>query len=409
MVLSNIPKLQLNDIEFKILYTTGEGLCGITLALTTKNNPTNYPLLICKLFKSIQMCEKPNDNIYNKVQNYNITSKLIGIQKLTDKFKYQYTDLEGFKVKGIFENYIYYYEIGGFCNLTQYLDILREFKYENIYYLKKYINDILKSIKKLNYETGILHHDLRTDNIMIKNSYSYYLFNLYNLYLKEKNEDTKKKLLKEINKYIFDKGSYKKILDETILKNNGLFKSGLISINNVNVSIIDFDMAYDLNNNFKKYISKYNLNNKNVKDTLQLIYNVWINSDVIQFLYDLLERISFINCIDTNNDNMKEILKYIEDLIEKTINEIISNTSLKELKNVQLSYIILNNILTMTHNIKSNKEFDILFNYVFTKQYLKDKDYLHYDYIYSKNLAEKYLFINKINLNEKDKKLVFKK
>lgn len=409
MVLSNIPKLQLNDIEFKILYTTGEGLCGLTLALTTKNNPTNYPLLICKLFKSIQMCEKPNDNIYNKVQNYNITSKLIGIQKLTDKFKYQYTDLEGFKVKGIFENYIYYYEIGGFCNLTQYLDILREFKYENIYYLKKYINDVLKSIKNLNYETGILHHDLRTDNIMIKNSYSYYLFNLYNLYLKEKNEDTKKKLLKEINKYIFDKGSYKKILDETILKNNGLFKSGLISINNVNVSIIDFDMAYDLNVNFKKYISKYNLNNKNVKDTLQLIYNVWINSDILQILYDLLERISFINCIETNNDNMKEILKYIEDLIEKTINEIISNTSLKELKNVQLSYIILNNILTMTHNIKSNKEFDILFNYVYTKQYLKDKDYLHYDYIYSKNLAEKYLFINKINLNEKDKKLVFKK
>ena len=409
MVLSDIPKLQLNDIEFKILYTTGEGLCGITLALTTKNNPTNYPLLICKLFKSIQLCEKPNDNIYNKVQNYNITSKLIGIQKLTDKFKYEYTDLEGFKVKGIFENYIYYYEIGGFCNLTQYLSILREFKYENIDYLKKYINDILKSIKKLNYETGILHHDLRTDNIMIKNSYSYYLFNLYNLYLKEKNEDTKKKLLKELNKYIFDKGSYKKILDETILKNTDLFKSGLITINNINVSIIDFDMAYDLNVNFKKYISKYNLNNKNVKDTLQLIYNIWINSDIFQILYDLLERISFINCIDTNNDNMKDILKYIEDLIEKTINEIISNTSLKELKNVQLSYIILNNILTMTHNIKSNKEFDILFNYIFTKQYLKDKDYLHYDYIYSKNLAEKYLFINKINLNEKDKKLVYKK
>ena len=108
MVLSDIPKLQLNDIEFKILYTTGEGLCGITLALTTKNNSTNYPLLICKLFKSIQLCNKPNDNIYNKVQNYNITSKLIGIQKLTDKFKYQYTDLEGFKVKGIFENYIYF-------------------------------------------------------------------------------------------------------------------------------------------------------------------------------------------------------------------------------------------------------------------------------------------------------------
>ena len=409
MVLSDIPKLQLNDIEFKILYTTGEGLCGLTLALTTKNNPTNYPLLICKLFKSIQLCEKPNDNIYNKVQNYNITSKLIGIQKLTDKFKYEYTDLEGFKVKGVFENYIYYYEIGGFCNFTQYLSILREFKYENIDYLKKYINDILKSIKKLNYETGILHHDLRTDNIMIKNSYSYYLFNLYNLYLKEKNEGTKKKLLKEINKYIFDKGSYKKILDETILKNNGLFKSGLISINNVNVSIIDFDMAYDLNVNFKKYISKYNLNNKNVKDTLQLIYNVWINSDILQILYDLLERISFINCIETNNDNMKDILKYIEDLIENSINEIISNSILKELKNVQLSYIILNNILTMTHNIKSNKEFDILFNYVFTKQFLKDKDYLHYDYIYSKNLAEKYLFINKINLNEKDKKLVFKK
>ena len=409
MVLSDIPKLQLNDIEFKILYTTGEGLCGITLALTTKNNPTNYPLLICKLFKSIQLCEKPNDNIYNKVQNYNITSKLIGIQKLTDKFKYEYIDLEGFKVKGIFENYIYYYEIGGFCNLTQYLSILREFKYENIDYLKKYINDILKSIKKLNYETGILHHDLRTDNIMIKNSYSYYLFNLYNLYLKEKNEDTKKKLLKELNKYIFDKGSYKKILDETILKNTDLFKSGLITINNINVSIIDFDMAYDLNVNFKKYISKYNLNNKNVKDTLQLIYNVWINSDILQILYDLLERISFINCIETNNDNMKDILKYIEDLIENSINEIISNSILKELKNVQLSYIILNNILTMTHNIKSNKEFDILFNYVYTKQYLKDKDYLHYDYIYSKNLAEKYLFINKINLNEKDKKLVYKK
>lgn len=81
----------------------------------------------------------------------------------------------------------------------------------------------------------------------------------------------------------------------------------------------------------------------------------------------MLECISISNYNYTNNDNMKNILIFIEDTFEKIINELINNTSLKKLKNIQLSYIIINNILIMTFNIKNNKDFDILFNYVYTK------------------------------------------
>lgn len=65
-------------------------------------------------------------------------------------------------------------------------------------------------------------------------------------------------MLKEINNYLFNKSYNKKLLNINLLKNNDLLKSEIISLNN-NISIIDFDMAYNLNDNFKKYISKYNL------------------------------------------------------------------------------------------------------------------------------------------------------
>ncbi len=409
MVLHNIPQLRINNIDLKILYTVGEGLCGVILGLTTKNNPTTYPLLTCKLFKISILCDKPNTNIYNNLKKYNITSKLIGIQNVSDKFEYEYTDFEGYKVKSVFNNIIHYYNIGGICNLTQYIHLLTEDEFKNIEYIKKYIRDILKNIKKINVETGILHHDLRTDNIMIKNNYSYYLFNLYNLYLKEQNENNKKKILKEINKYLFNKNTNKKLLDENLLKNNELYKLGLISITNNDITIIDFNRAYNLNDNFKKYIKPYNLNNKNVKQILQLIYNIWLNSDAISILFSLLEHISIINCNYKNNDNMKNIQIYIENIFDKLINEIIDNTILKELNNTQLAYIFLNIILTFTYNIKNNIDFDNVFNYIYTKQYLKNKEYLHYDYIYYGNLADKYINHNKINLSENDKKQVYKK
>lgn len=409
MVLSDIPQLKINNIDLKILYVIGEGMCGITLALTTKQNSTTYPLLICKLFKNIQFCKNPNDTVYNELIKYNITPKLISIQHLSDNFKYEYLDFEGYKVKNIFKNIIYYYEIGGFCNLTQYISILQINKYDNIEYLKKYINDILNIIEKIN-KIGIIHHDLKCDNIMIKNEYTYYLFNLYNLYNKEKNENNKIKLLNEINKYMFTKNKLKiSLSDNKLLKNNNLVKSNLISINNkYNISLIDFDFSFNINKEFKTYINKYNLKNKNVKNILQLIYNVWMKCDVINVLFELMEKIKIHSCFNKINNNINDILQFIEFKYKNVINEIINNTViLKELNNNYIAYNIINNILTMTYNI-NDETFYYMFNYLYTKQYIKDNDYLYYNYEYCKNITNKYLYDNPIKLNEKDKKQIYK-
>ena len=405
MVLSDIPKLKVNNIEFKILYIIGEGLCGITLALTTKQKPTKYPLLICKLFRNSSLCNNPNQEIYNKIQKFNFTPKLIGIQNLSDNFKYSYLDLEGLKRKDIFKNIIYYYEIGGICNLTQYLYILQNTNYNNIEYLKKYINDILNIIIKIN-KTGILHHDLRCDNIMIKNEYTYYLFNLFNLYNKETNEDNKAKLLKEISKYLFNQDKLKSSLsDINLLKNNGLIKLDLITINNINnISLIDFDFSINLNYDFKKYIQNYDLKNKDNKNILQLIYNIWVNCDIINILYEIMEKINIHNCFHQINENSINILKFVENKYKKIIERIINNSSiLKELNNEYKAYHIINNVLTMLYNI-NNETFNSMFNYLYTKQYLKDNDYLYYNSDYCKNIANKYLYDNPIKLNKKDLK-----
>ncbi len=411
MVLSNIPKLKINNIELEILYLIWEGKCGITLALTTKNNPTNYPLLICKFFRNSQYCSNPKNKIYNELTKYNITPKLIGIQKTQDNFKYEYINIDGLKVKEIFKNNIYYYEIGGICNLSQYLLLLKENKYNNIEYLKNYVNIIINNITNININSNILHHDLICDNIMIKNKYTLYLFNIFNLYLKEKNDIKKKKLLKELNKYLFNTTNLnKKLTDDNLLKDNELYKSKIITMNNKhNISFIDFDFAININDTFKSLINKYNLNNNMVKYSIQLIYNIWFKCDLLNVLFELIEKIHIDYSFNNFSNNITDILRYIENKYKSIITDIINNTFLlKNINNNIIAYNVINNVLTMIYNI-NNKSFDNLFKYIYTNQYLKDNDYLYYNYEHCKYIANKYLKDNTIILNENSKKHIYKK
>ena len=86
MTLNNLPQLILNNEELKILNTIGEGGMGLTLGLTYKNNPTNYPLLVCKLYKKFPEWIEKNLKNYLKMYEAGFSPKLLGIQKTENEY-----------------------------------------------------------------------------------------------------------------------------------------------------------------------------------------------------------------------------------------------------------------------------------------------------------------------------------
>ena len=366
MVLTKF-NLILNEIEYKILYKINEGSYGITYALTTKKNSTKYPILICKFYKNISNNTKTNIKLYNKLTKYNFIPKLYGIQTLSDKFEYD---------NNIYDKYIYYYEIGGICTLGEYISLLNlnNFSLFGINNLKKYINEIINNITELN-KNNIIHQDLNKYNIMIKNNYTNYLFDLCNKLENEYNNNKRKEILKEINKYLFTN----KNLNKNLLDNDNNKKKL--------ISFIDFDKAIYLNETFNKYIKKYNLKNKTIKNELLLIYNIWKNNDIIKILYNLMDTLHSYQY----NKYIKLILSNIENKYENILNNIIKNNEILNKLDKIISYNIINNIHNIIVNITNQNSFNKLFNYIHYKEYLKDKDYLYYpDYHIIEN-KQKYM------------------
>jgi len=417
MDLSRLPKLKLNNIDLIPLYIVGEGVGGLTIALTTKNNSTKFPLLICKIIKEIDNNSKPFINKYQELEKYDITPRLLGVQTLKKSFKFYGKNNIDKTNECTYRNYVYYFEIGGICTLTQYLSLLTEFKFENIDYLKLYYENIIKNITKINKELGLIHKDFHCSNIMIKNDYTIYLFDIFNKYDKIKNNKNKptekQEYLKILRKYLFDINGIKKelndknIIEHTELKN--LIKTDKNHYTNKNiVSFIDWDFSIDINKKFTRYIDKYNVKNQDVKNIIQLLYNIIFNIDIKEFLFDLMIRLDDIKSIKRYNQNITILLESIENKYEEILKIIILNTELlKNIKNECISYYVINDITNMCYNINKTN-FDYIFNYIYSKQYLKDKSYLYQDkYWHSQNNFHYYIELNPIELTEKEKKKVY--
>ncbi len=331
MDLSKLPKLKLNDIELIPLYIVGEGVGGLIIALTTKNNPTLFPLLVCKIIKDIKNNSKPLMNKYNELQKYDITPKLLGIQILNKPFKWYGKNNENHTNECIYRNHIYYFEIGGICTLTQYLTLLIEFKFENIDYLKLYYENIIKNITKINKESELIHKDFHCSNVMIKNDYTIYLFDIFNKYNKIKNNKSKlneiHNYLKILRKYLFDINGIKKELNDENIINNTELKNiinkdknqELIKDKNI-ISFIDWDNSININKKFTKYIDKYNVKNQDVKNIIQLLYNILFNIDIKEFLFDLMIRLDDIKSSNKcYNQNINILLESVENKYEEVL------------------------------------------------------------------------------------------
>lgn len=403
MDLSKLPKLILNNINLKPLFIVNEGVYGLTIALTIKENPTKYPLLVCKIFKSYKKDYITLTNTtYKLLQKYNITPQLLGIQTLQNNFSFEckYNDQQSKLCE--FDKNIYYYEIAGIMTLTQYLIYLFELKYDNIDYLIKYIDTIVNNITNINND-GYIHCDLYTDNIMIKNNHTYYLFYAYNTVYTTKDIKQKRQLFKYIDYYLFN--DINDILSDEHLNNKKLN----IKLNNNIISIIDWDLIININSFFNKKIKKYNVNNNKVKKILSLIYSVYCKYDLIMFYLYVLDIIIY-HKKNLSNNNINKILKYTENKFLLLIDDIIKrNNILQKLNNKQLCYHIIINIYYSFINRKLKKSFDSIFNYLYTKQYLKEKDYIYFErnYKYIKSIdLSKY---DIIKLNENDKKIIYKK
>ncbi len=403
MDLSKLPEFKLNDIILKPLFIIDEGAYGLTIALTTKENSTKYPLLICKIFKiyKLKSITLTNSN-YKLLQKFNVVPQLLGIQILENNFTFECKNNNQTNNNICeFDKHIYYYELGGIMTLYFYLFYLFELRYENIHYLKLYIDNVIENIININ-KLGIIHGDLNLNNIMIKNNHTFYLSYAYHEYYYT-NTKQKNIFISHLDKYLFSNIS--DILDDTHLIN----KSLNIKLHDNIISIIDWDLMININNYFKSKIKKYNINNNNVKQILSLIYLVYTKYDLITFYIDILSQLIIIKNKLTNK-NINYIYKYIENKFNELIVDIISNNKiLQNINNKQLSYHIIINIYYSYYIKRLTKHtFNSIFNYLYTKQYLKDNDYIYSNLSFKYNNILDICKYNKIKLLDKYKKNVYK-
>lgn len=409
MVLAHLPSLKLNKTDLKILYTISDDLCSTTLGLTFKENPTNYPIIFGVIYKKDKYCSNLSLKQYTILNKYNSTQHLLGIQQFKSNFKYKYEiklDDDSIQSEEFeYYNFIYYFNIYGFCNLYNFIKF--NINFNTINNIKPYINTIIDQILTINKETKYIHFNLDMNNVMINNSYSIYLYNVCEQILKNYNQkEDKNKLLKEIEKYLSKKSRNEK------LKNNNILGDFNYKYNKI--IFINWDNCINIEDIIKREIKKYNINDKDIQSIIKLIYDIVIYSDIIFLLKDIIETLYDIKCLNTYSDkiynDLTDLIMYIENKFEAIIKYIIKeNILLKELNDYYKAYYVISTIQYMIYTLDKEKTFDDIFNYIYMKKYKDDKSYIHYNIGYICYNRDNYLKYNKIKLNNKDKKIIYKK
>lgn len=388
MVLERIPKLILNGEELKILTVIGEGYRGLTLGLTYKNNPTEYPLFICKIYKDYQDWIDDHLKNYTKMDNFNIAPKLLGVQVAEDNF-YNICHINGKKETCIFDKHIYYYEIGGICTLNDYLNLSTMINFENYKLVIKYIDIIVKKVLLLSTKFNIIHTDLTTNNVMIKNNYTIYLFDKFIQYNKIKNnkefQDKAKDFIKIINNYLLNVNTNKNHSNCALIKNTDKVK--LTCDEKEDILIIDWDGLNFIDELIKKYVSNYNKNIKDVNDIFEAIYYTVCYTDILKVLYSCMITLNDIIGKYQINNNIIKVIKYVEDLYKKYVNELYEKSKLyKSIKDEHMRYHLFMIILKGFSAVRTQEEFDKLFKYIKSKKYEESYNYMYNDVKYVRNI-----------------------
>lgn len=396
---------KLNNIEYKVLYTISIGGTGIVLALSSKDNI--YPELVCKLYlnkdlKHLTFYDIKNDKSYKLLYKNNIIAQVLGTQQLNNNFSYNYV-YDGKKRHSIFKSKIFYYEIGGICTFGELLNlcIYNDFKYY------KQVIDIFNIIMKKNEflieKLNIIHGDFYHGNVMIKNKYTLYLFNVFNKF----NQTKDKKYLNILFNYIFEnKNLNKNLNDKTLIKKYNI-KTFTPIETDLDINFIDLDFMKNINK-FMKFFDKYNKANKDILNIIKLITIILINTDKLKFLFILNNYfISYFQDKGKPNEtciiNFNYIKLYVLDYYKKIIHNIINNSViLQQTNNLTLNINIIwsiSNFLNMKPQTEQN--FDKIINFLYKKQY----NDLQYILLLSNLFIEHNIINNYISIPYTDKEI----
>lgn len=372
MTLNNLPQLILNNEELKILNTIGEGGMGLTLGLTYKNNPTNYPLLVCKLYKKFPEWIEKNLKNYLKMYEAGFSPKLLGIQKTENEY-YNVCHINKKKKKRCnFDKHIFYYEIAGICTLTQFISLSSLVNYDNYQLIIKYFKITIEKALLLSTKLNIVHPDLHASNIMIFNEHTLYLFNKFILY--DKIKDTKefdkksKYFTKLIINCLLNKNSISGNTNKDLIKNTKNIK--LSYDNKPDIKIIDCDRVRNINEIMITFASKYNHDDKKVNEIFELIYFSLMYLNVLKFL---LHTLKFLNIIylKNKNDNIQKLIEFCNNSLNQYCKEMYSKSKIyKSIKDETLQFTLFNSILYGIFFAQNQEEFDNVFNYLKNKKYV---------------------------------------
>ena len=393
---NNNLEIEINKDKYITTNIINSGISGTTLALKQKDNKYIYSTLICKLYKKNNLNSKIkiDKKIYEEIYKKDISPKFIGTKKINKEIK-----INQFINNSSYDNNIDIYEIGGFTTLLNYLMLSINLNLENYKDIINIIDITLNKIEILNKELNIIHRDLHLENIMIKNNYTIYLFNLLSLLNNENDKQKINKLNNIIHKILLNKDKdFEKYQDKELL-NNGYKNIKLIDNKlNIDINIIDYDFMI----NYKdiiKFTKKYNLKDKKIKDVIELIMIMFYYNDKLFFIISFIETLNNykknLNKTKKGEENFNIINKY---LIKK-YNEIINNISkINYLKNIKDEFLIrylidiflgilrhYNNYNNELYNI-NQKIFDNIFNFIYNKEYLKDENKIFSQYLIINNL-----------------------
>ena len=364
-----------NNTEYRPLYTVNKGTVGVVLALS-KNI---YPELVCKLYKhkdndnimkNITLYDVRNDKDYKILYENNIIAQVLGIQNIHHPFSYKYY-FNGKQQYGQFRDKIFYYEIGGICTLKELLDICVFDEFKHYEQINKMIDTILKKDEYMIEKTNIIHCDFYFNNVMIKNKYTLYLFDVYNKY----NQTKDKKYIDILINYLFENNNLDENLsDEALIKKYNI-KTFTPTKKDIDIVFIDFDYMKYIDK-IMKLFDKYNKNNEDIQNIIKLIGAILINADKLKFLFLLINQLILISYnLDINIiNNINKIKSHAMEIFERTINDIINKSEiLQKINNISISTNLIWIICNYINNQPQNQQnFDKIVNYLYKKEYIND-------------------------------------
>lgn len=400
-----------NKIDYNKLYICNTGGNSIIIALS---NNKDIPTILCKMYKinklKFVVFNNINEDTYNSLIKDNLISKTVCIQTINtpnNKFDFTYT-YNYLKSNDIFYNKLYYYEISGICTLNNIFELwkLIDFKYYD--FIINLIDLFINKSTLLTTKHDLIHRDSHLNNIMFKNNYTLYLFDIfYKFKHTNPNKNEYKEYLKILKKLIFKNKEDKEHTDLILIKKYNITTFTPIN-KSYDILFIDLDNITSITN-ILKFTNKYNKNNKKVQNIITLIVSVLIYIDK---LYFLKSTITLLTSFEKNNlnphQNLFKIINYINTLYINIIDDIINKSII--LQNIKNKQVITNLIwdinkyfIKSRHNNLTQDIFDTLFNFLYKEYYLNND----YDIILSFNTSLSVCDYLPIPYSSKEEKEVF--